>query len=234
MRAAGIAALALSLAGAGSPAHAQLSASISATSDFRLRGISVNGGALALTGGVAWDDRSGVFAGASITGGDTRRFGGQLLGHNEVIGYAARLRPGLAWEVGVANTQVFSNVYSRFSGNYTEVFAGISSETLSARVSLAPEFIVPGLTAGYLDLNAAFHPAPDLRVFGHGGLLVPLAGATPAVLPRARYDLRLGIAAEFPHAEIQLAWVRSGAGEGFLAPRRQAADVLQIGASWFF
>lgn len=232
MRAAGIAALAW--AGLAAPATAQLSASLSATSDFRLRGISVNGGALALTGGVAFDHPSGVFAGASVTGGDTRRFGRQLLSHSEVLGFAARLRPGLAWEVGVANTQVFSNVYSRFSGNYTEVFAGISSESLSARLWLAPQFFVPGLTAAYLDLNAAFRPAPDLRIFGHGGLLVPLAGATPAVLPRARYDLRLGIAAEFPHAEIQLAWVRSGAGDAFLAPRRQSADVLQLGASWFF
>lgn len=216
------------------PAAAQLSASVSATSDFRLRGISVNGGGLALSGSVGWDHPSGVFAGAALTGGDTRRFGRQLLGHAAVLGYAGRLRPGLAWEAGVSNTHVFSNVYSRFSGNYVEAFAGISSDTLSARVWFSPDFIRPNLVTAYLDLNAAFRPVERLRLFGHGGLLVPLAGATPAVLPRGRYDLRLGGAAEFDRFEIQVAWVRSGAGEAFLTPRRQSADALQVGASWFF
>lgn len=232
-RVSGLAA-ALGLSVAAVPALAQASASVSATSEFRLRGISVNGGGLALSGSIAWDHPSGIFAGASVTGGDTRRFGRQLLGHAEVIGYAGRLRPGLAFEAGVSNTHVFSNVYSRFSGNYVEAFAGVSSDTLSARVWFSPAFIRPDLVTAYIDLNAVFRPAERLRVFGHGGLLVPLSGAGPAVLPRARYDLRLGAAAEFDRFEVQLAWVRSGAGEAFLASRRQSADVLQLGASWFF
>lgn len=214
-------------------AAAQLAASLSATSDYRLRGLSLNGGRPALTAAVAYDHASGVYAGASVTGGDTRSFGAQLLSHAEFLGYAARFETGTAWDVGVSNTQVFSNVYRRFSGNYVEFYGGLSSERFSARVYFSPAYFNARQQTVYVDLNATMRAARRLRVFGHGGVLVPVAGAGAAV-PRARYDLRFGGVAEFGRGEVQLAWIRSGADADYLSERRQARDALVIGASWFF
>lgn len=216
------------------PAAAQLAASLSATSDFRLRGISLNGGGAAVTASLAYDHASGLFGGVAATAGDTRRFGVQLLSRTAYIGYAGRLTRTLSGEFGIVDTNASSNVFRRFSGHYTEVYAGLGTERINTRIFYTPNFFAAGLHAAYLDVNATTRVRPRLRLFGHGGLLVPLGGPGQNILPRPRYDLRLGAAAERGRAEVQLAWVRSGAGRDYLGPRRQTANALIAGATWSF
>lgn len=222
------------LSGVAEAARAQLAASIAATTDVRLRGLSLNGGRPALTASATYDHPSGVYGGAAVTAGDTRQFGLQLLNYTANLGYAQRLSSRLAWEVGVVDTRVDSNVYQRFSGGYTEAYVGLSSEQASVRMFYTPNFFVRGLNTAYFDLNGSLRPHPRLRLFGHAGLLVPLGSPRAAILPRARYDLRLGMAVERGRGEVQLAWVRSGAGSAFLAPRKQSGDALVAGATWYF
>lgn len=214
--------------------HAQVAGSVALVSDVRLRGLSLNGGGAALRAGVAYDDPSGVYLGAGVTAGDTRSLGFRFLNSTVNLGYAARLSSRAAWEVGVIDTRVNSSVSQRFSAGYTEVYAGLNTEHFGARIFYSPDFLTAGLNAAYLDLNGNIRPLPRLRIFGHFGLLLPLGGPGETVLPRARNDLRLGTAVELGRGELQLAWVRSGAGAAFLEPRRQAADSLIVEASWFF
>lgn len=216
------------------PAAAQLAGSVSAATDLRIRGISVNGGRPALTLGLAYDHPSGVYLGAAATAGDTRRFGVQFLSRSVNLGYAARLSPRLAWEAGVLDTRVESNVFQRFKGGYTEAYVGLSSERLSARLFYTPRFFQRDVDAAYLDLNGNVVLSRRLRAFGHFGLLVPLGGRSGTVLPRARHDLRLGAAIAEGRAELQLAWVRSGAGTAYLGPRRQDPDALVLSATRHF
>ena len=228
------AALLYALASWSCPAAAQPAASVSATSDVRLRGLSLNGGGAALTASLAYDHPSGLYGGVTATGGDTRRFGLQFLSRSVYAGYAGRLTRSLAGEAGIIDTFANSNVFRRFSGHYTEIYAGLGTERINARVFYAPSFFASGLHAAYLDVNGAIRVFPRLRIFGHGGVLVPLGGPGGAILPRARSDLRIGAAAQRGRAEFQLAWVHSGAGGDYLGPRRQAADALIGGASWSF
>lgn len=216
------------------PTAAQLAGSLALTSDVRLRGVSLNGGQPALTANLAYDHPSGVYLNAGLTGGDTRRFGVRFLNSTLNLGYAARLSTRSFWEVGAIDTRVSSNVLQRFSGNYTEVYAGIGSEQFSARLFYSPSFFRRDLQAAYLDLNGNLRLLPRVRGFGHFGLLIPLAGNGTGVLPRLRDDTRLGAAVELGRAEVQLTWVRSGAGAAFLEPRQQAANAVIVGASWFF
>lgn len=216
------------------PAYAQAAASISAVSDFRLRGLSLNAGRAAVSTTVTYDDDSGVYMGGSFTTGDTRRFGLRFLGHSEFIGYARRFGPSVSAEIGVSNTQSNSYVLSRFSGSYTEAYVGLSTERLSARVSYTPSFFRAGTGALYLDMNGNYRLRDNARVFGHLGILAPVGRGNPNILPRSRYDVRVGGALELGRGELQLAWVRSGADRGYLAERQQARDALVIGASWFF
>lgn len=216
------------------PVAAQLAGSVSAATDVRIRGISLNGGRPALTLGLAYDHPSGVYFGASATAGDTRRFGTQFLSRSINLGYAARLSPRLAWEAGVIDTRVESNVFQRFKGGYTEAYVGLNSERLSARLFYTPRFFQRDVDAAYLDLNGNLRLSQRLRAFGHFGLLVPIGGRSGAVLPRTRHDLRLGTAIAFRRGEVQLAWVRSGAGTAYLGPRRQDADALILSATRHF
>lgn len=233
MRRLGLAAGLLSAAVAPA-AHAQLGASVTASTDYRLRGLSLNGGRPALTGAVAWDHPSGLYAGVAATGGATRRFGAQFLSHAEYVGYAARLRSGLSWEVGLANTQVESNVFRRFSGHYTEAYAGLSKGGLSARVFFSPDYFAPDLSTLYLDLNAVWRPAAGWRASAHAGALMRVAGRAPGVLPQGRSDLRLGVVREIGRMELQAAWSRSGAGDSYLDPRRQSRHAVVGTLTRFF
>ncbi len=228
------AAAALLCAALPGPAAAQVAASLSIASDVRLRGFSLNGGGAALTASLAYDDASGLYAGATATAGDTRRFGLQFLSRTANFGYARRLTRTLSSDVGIVDTYSNSNVYQRFSGHYTEVYAGLATEHVIARVFYTPSFFKRGLQAVYFDLNATVRASPHLRFFGHGGLLIPLVDRGDAVLPRARYDLRFGGAREIGRAEFQIAWVHSGADEYFLRQRQQTADALVAGATWAF
>lgn len=213
------------------PAAAQFAGSVSAATDVRIRGISLNGGRTALTLGLAYDHSSGVYVGAAATAGDTRRFGAQFLSRSINLGYAARLSPRFAWEAGVIDTRVESNVFQRFKGGYTEAYVGLNSERFSGRVFYTPRFFQHDVGAVYVDLNGNIRLSQRLRAFGHIGLLVPLGQRNGTVLPRARHDLRLGTALAFGRAEVQLAWVRSGAGTAYLGPRRQDPEALILSAT---
>lgn len=216
------------------PAMAQLAGSLAATSDVRLRGLSLNGGRPALTASLSYDHPSGIYLGATLTGGDTRLFGYNYLNSTLNLGFAAPLSSKWFLDAGIIDTRVNSNVFQRFSGNYTEAYFGIGSEHVNVRLFYAPDFFQRDLQSVYLDLNGNVRLMPRVRAFGHFGLLVPLAGNGETVLPRARHDTRVGAAVELGRAELQLAWVRSGAGDAYLAPRRQAADSVILGATWFF
>ena len=216
------------------PASAQVSGSIAATSDVRLRGLSLNGGGAALTAALTYDDASGGYAGASATVGDTRRFGTALLHHNVYLGYSARLGSRWSWDAGVSHTQVFSKVFKPFSGDYTEIHAALSTERSSLRLWYSPGFIAPGLQTLYLDANHALLATERLRITAHAGYLVPVGGNGGGLLPKARFDWRLGAALVLRRAELQIAWTRSGADADFLRERRQSRDALIIGGSLFF
>jgi hypothetical protein len=216
------------------PAAAQLTAALSAASDVRWRGLSLNGGGLALSGEIAVDHGSGLFAGASVTGGDTRRFGAQFLAASAQLGAVKRISNGLAVEAGAAATVINSNVFLPFSGHSIEAFAGISGKHLSARLFLSPAYIVENLATAYLDVNGSLRATPQLRLVGHLGLFVPLSQRGAAPLPEARYDLLIGAARAIGPAELRLSWVRTGASAAYLEARRQARDALVVGAGVAF
>jgi uncharacterized protein (TIGR02001 family) len=233
-RGAGVAMIVATAALSAAPGRAQLAGSLAVATDYRLRGLSLNGGGLAVTASLFHDRRDGIYAGASATVGDTRRFGPQFLSHVVNVGYAARIDERISWEAGFSRTQVHSNVFTRVSGNYAEFYGGLSTESASARLFVSRDFLASGLHTLYLDLNGTLSPAERLRLSGHFGLLVPLGAANAGVLPRARYDLRLAAAADLGRHDISVAFVRSGAGREFLAQRLQVRDAIVVGASWNF
>ena len=220
--------------GFAAPATAQLSASLTATSDYRVRGQSFSLGHPALTAALGYDHRSGVYAGGSATGGTTAHDGSQLLGHSEFIGYAATLTPATGWEAGASNTQIFVYADRRYAVDYVELYAGLNGRRVSAHVFYSPNYLGSAAATMYFDLAGTLHPAEHWRVFGHAGMLTPLRSPRYGAVRQPQIDLRAGVAVELGRTELQASWAHAGSRYDYLTGGPAHRDALIVAASWFF
>ena len=186
------------------PAAAQVSASATLDSDQRLRGFSLSDGRPALNLDLAYDHPSGVYLSGSVTAGPTAHDGVERLGASESLGYAAPLGPGRSWDIGVNNRSIEVYADRRRKLHYAEVYAGLSGTMLSGRLSYSPNYFTHGARTLYAELDGAWRPADDWRMLGHVGVFTPLGGVPGS--RRERYDLRVGVARQFRHCELHLAW----------------------------
>lgn len=225
------AALGLMLVVSAGAARAQLSGSLSIDSDYRLRGVSLTGVRPVVTASVAYDHRSGLYAGGSVIGTATKTEGVELLGHSEYAGFAVRGAHELTWDVGVNHHDYTIYGPTEFRLKYTEIYAGVSRRNLTARVYFSPDYVASGSGTLYLSLDGVVRPAENWRVTAHAGLYKPLYGRWPRDR-RARADFQLGVAREFGRAEIRIAAVAAAPAQW---PRYNRSHPGVIaGASWFF
>ena len=214
------------------PARAQISASASLASDYRFRGISLSDSRPALTAGLAYDHASGAYAGVSVIGVDTPHDGIQMLGTIEYIGYATRRSMGLSWDVGLHNEDLRAYADKEYVLRYTEVYAGVTSNNISAYLYYSPDYFKAGASILYADVDGALRPAAQWRLFGHVGVQTPLGPADIQPSRRERYDFRAGIAREFQRCEVDLAWTAPSP-----SPANQnlpSRPGLVLSASYFF
>ena len=217
--------------GQAQPAQAQLSGSVAVASDVRLRGFSLTERRPAITLSAAYDDRSGLYAGGSVIVHDPEAASARLLGHTEYLGYAVRADNGLSWDVGVANIDVTLYRDRKYPLQYSQIYVGVARDSLSARLSLSPDFPRKGMSSAYLDLNGVVRPAEDWRVAGHVGVMRRLGGVS-ADGRRQRYDLRLAVTRSFDNLELQAAWTGLVKRPEPRASRTRSG--VQVGASYFF
>ncbi len=253
-----LAAVAAVLAG---PARAQLSFSLSADTDYRVRGVSLSDGKPDLALSVNYDHDSGAYGGASLLAdeglnGDPRALGGLVY-----AGLSRRFTDGLAWDVGGELAQLSDQVDLRlpvpastgyqpgdadlaeprwrtqtayYRPRYAEVYAGLISDLGSARLYYSPDYLNEHIGAAYLDLNTSVRPAPRWRLFAHAGALTPVSGSAQFGYRRERYDLRLGSALEFQGYELRLAWSLERPDSAYPLGTPQKSNVFIFGASYFF
>ncbi len=189
-------AAALLLAG---QAGAQVSGSVAALSEYRFRGISQSDRRPALQGTLALDHTTGLFASAFASSVDFGRASDANVETILAAGYAARLRPDLSWEAGVA--------YYRYPGSraeretdYVDGFAGATWRDVNARLYFAPDYFGGGRRALYAELNATFALGERLAVIAHAGV-ARITGRS------SRIDVRAGIAIDLRHASLEFAAV---------------------------
>ena len=223
--------LALCLA---APARAQLGFSASVDSDYVFRGLSLSGGKPDLSLNVSYDHPSGLYAGASAIGAEGVGGGARMFGYLEYVGFTRRINAHLSWDVGATNSDYLETPYKQYNSDYTELYAGLIIDDVSAHIYYSPSYIGAGLSTLYVDLNGAYRPARHWRLFGHAGLLTPVGGPVGLGDHHERYDLRAGVAADFGGAEIRLAWTTTGPGVDYAAGFGQGRDAVVVGASYFF
>ena len=213
-----------------SPAQAQVSGGLSATSDYRVRGISFSNRRPALSASLADDLSNGVYLGATAIAqeveGETRK-----LGDIEYLGYARRLSNGISWEAGLDRQRYDSYGAVRLHLSYADAYVGLSKGDFSARLYYSPNYNGDGHSMGYFETNGVMRPADRWRVAGHVGVQQTLnhwRGASD----KPRYDGRVDVIRSFGRAEVSVGV--AGATPGFaVAPKRSQAGVI-LAASVYF
>jgi uncharacterized protein (TIGR02001 family) len=176
--------------------HAQTSATVALTSEYSVRGVSLSDGRPAPQFGLAWDGAQGWYAGAYAAPRLTLGERSDVTSLAAYGGYAWRARSGLAWEAGASSTA--------FAGaseyNYREVYAGVMTDRLAARVYFSPSYYGYGGRSAYAELNG-FYPVRDkVKLIGHAGVLHGRG-------TRNRVDLRLAVGVDVGDINVQLAWL---------------------------
>jgi uncharacterized protein (TIGR02001 family) len=202
-------------------AHAQTSATVALTSEYSVRGVSLSDGRPAPQLGLAWDGAQGWYAGAYAA---PRLVLGERSGVTSLAayaGYASRLRSGLAWEVGASSTSfLHASEY-----NYHEVYAGVITDRLAARVYFSPSYYGYGGRSAYAEMNGFYPLSERIKLIGHAGVLHGLG--SPAT--RDRVDLRLAVGIDVGDINMQLAWLHHTNIGSLQAPRS-----IALSASYSF
>lgn len=227
--------IALAVALAGAPAHAQLGGTVSLQSDGRFRGISLNDERLQAQLSLAWDGAgrlSGWYGGALLT---EARFGSA--GRSSLLqgyaGHVTRLTPDLDGEFGATVTRFPQLPYY----DYAEAFAGLLAEGWNLRLHRSGNYYGLHQRTLYVELNGHRPLVDAVQAFAHVGALHGTGGwRNPA--GATRVDLRIGAALRRDRVEWQLAWVAVGRGGPYAGAYAVAADtrrraiVLGVAASF--
>jgi uncharacterized protein (TIGR02001 family) len=203
------------------PASAQVAVEGALLSDYRVRGYSMSDGQPAASLSLAYDDPSGFYLGGVAVGsihGDEP----EIAGLQGDIGYALRLGPQVSLDAGVSR----SDYYYAFGGRhlrYTELYLGVATPHLSARVNYSPDYYRAHASTLYAEVEGGIEPATGWSVSAHAGLFRYL-DTRPYFLPRERYDWRLGVARTFGATALHLDL--SGRVQG--SPARQGTDATAL------
>ena len=207
----------------------QVGGSIVAESDYRYRGISLNGEDPTLHVSLAYDDPRGWYAGASLAHVELEP-GAKRAAATAYAGFVRRRATGWAWEAGAT-----LNHFGGDAGHdYAEAFGGILAEGWSARLYYAPRYFGGSVRTLYAELNAGRPLTPAWRTFAHLGALARLAGDMPAGTDRMRYDARLGLGLRLVDWDVQLSWVASSTRGTYPAEYAQRRSTLVLSVGYDF
>jgi uncharacterized protein (TIGR02001 family) len=210
-------------------ARAQISAAVSAQSDYRFRGISLSDRQPVASLALAYDSPVGIYAGASAIG-EVQDGRPVALGVIEYLGYATPRRNGVSWDIGINNQNLSEYTGKRLPLNYSEVYVGAIGDHLSVHLHYSPNYFRSDYDALYAEIDGTMKPAENWRLFAHLGTTAPVGPHSSG--RKERYDLRAGVARQFGSLEIQAAITATSPDPPPLTPSGRTA--LVVGASWFF
>jgi uncharacterized protein (TIGR02001 family) len=214
---------------------AQISGTASVVSDYRYRGITLSDRKPAAQVGLTYDDPLGWYAGAF---GSTVRLAppaGPSFQATVFAGFASRVASGISLDAGAD--------YSAFSGaaddNYGEVYLGVASENVSARIYYAPDYFGQHANAIYGEINAVQPLFDRVSFLLHLGFLTTRAYSPYSLYgPRSTQNVvdgRIGLGANFDLFRLELAWVGiSNANIGYLIAGSRSPNTVVLTVSHAF
>ena len=211
-----------------------MEASASIDSDYQWQGLSLSNGMPVASATVSGEWRNGAYAGLTGVVGAADDDGVRPLVYIADLGYAHRLRGGTALDVGIINSGGQLYAGRRYPFTYTQVYAGLSMDRVSAHLFYSPRYLGEPVGALYLGVDGAVRPAAHWRLAAHLGVFATLGRAPGAPAERPRLDLRAGVVREIGMLELHLFWTTTVPAPeyptGYVAPNR----AILLGATYTF
>jgi len=214
-------------------ARAQWSGQLNITNDERWRGRSLSDGRPAATLSLGYDERSGAYADASATAAALPT-GVDLVSAGIDAGYAWRLPGGRVLDLGVTRREFMATSASASGSGYSEVYAGMSGRSLSARLHYSPDYLRRGTTTLYATLDGVVRPAPAWRLLAHAGAMRFVGSLPRYVTDRTQFDYSLGVARRIGRVDAQLAWTGGLPGTDFYRRRERSRQAVTLAVSLGF
>ncbi|MEZ5458477.1 MAG: TorF family putative porin [Steroidobacteraceae bacterium] len=154
------------LAAAAGMAHAEVTGTITAVSDYDFRGQTQSSGDPALQGSIDWAGETGLSAGIWAS---TVDFGPGTDSDIEIdlyAGYEMSLSDDLSWNIG--------GVYYLYQGDgddvdYLELSTGLGYKDFSTKLWFSPDFVNSDESAWYIEANYSFALPQDFSLDLHAG-----------------------------------------------------------------
>jgi uncharacterized protein (TIGR02001 family) len=155
-------AAALGLMGAACAAQAEISATVTAVSDYDFRGSSQSAKDPAIQGSVDYAHESGWYLGAwasNVDFGDDTDYEIDLY-----TGFSGETGGGMGWDVGIVYY-----TYEESDFNYPEIYAGLSVGMFSGKLSYSNDWVASDEDALYLQGDASVPLPADFSLDLHLG-----------------------------------------------------------------
>jgi len=152
------------LAAATSAVRADVSSTVTLSSDYDFRGMTQSALDPALSASLDWTNESGFYLGAWASNVD---FGTESdLEVDALAGYRGRINDDTGFDIGAT---YYSYWPDDDDYNYAELYAGLSYKALSAKLWHAPDYFNSGESAFYLEANATIPLPADFDLTLHAG-----------------------------------------------------------------
>ena len=187
------------------PAAAQLSGSLTLSSEARLRGRPVSQHRPVVELQLLHDNVSGFYLGGSAALVATHHAGLQPLSFSGYAGLVRSISPSVALDVGVVHSGYTE--YSAISGggSYSEAYVGLTSRHLSARLFLSPAYFRRNEPTLYAEVNGKVDLSRDWTLSVHVGRLAYLRD-DPDRGHGAASDWRIGVRRQVGRVSLDAAW----------------------------
>lgn len=207
----GLAAVALSLTALA--AHAEITGTVSAVSDYNFRGISLSSNDPALQGSLDYAHDSGFYAGAWASNID---YGDDYDGNIEVdlyAGFAGEFAEGFGYDVGLVVYTYPDSSGDAFDQtseikNYPEIYAGLTYKWFELKQWYTNDYSGTDLDAFYTEGNATFELPADFGLTAHVGY-----NYGDAFDDTEYMDYSIGVTYTLGHFDLGLSYVDTDLGD---------------------
>jgi uncharacterized protein (TIGR02001 family) len=188
------------------PAAAQLSGSVTLSSEARLRGRPVSQHRPVAELQLLHDSNSGFYLGGSAALAATRGGGLQPLSLSQYAGIVRRISPSAAIDLGIIHSG-----YTEYSGiaggrSYTEAYVGVTGRNLSARIFLSPGYFRRKEPTFYAEVNGNLDLSREWALLVHAGRLTYLHDR-PHYGADTITDWRVGLRRHIGRFSLDASWI---------------------------
>lgn len=215
------------------PASAEVGATLTLASQERFRGYSVSDGYPAATFSLSYDDASGPYVEGSVMVAGNLSDGAERTRVEGNAGYALRLKNGPTLDAGIVHAEYQGYRIYGAQAVFTEVYAGVITDHLSAHLHYSPNYFQRGISTFYADVDGTTELAPHLRLGAHYGMLFEVEGKHEQAGTTTQ-DWRVGLSTDVKRLTFELALASGSSKRSFYGVVKNGGTALILSASAAF